>query len=158
MRWTPATVAKITALWAEGLSRAEIGRRMGITKNAVVGKVHRLGLPARPSPLKSIIVHKPRPSQAGQKVVPVQRREPSAGDLIGPTLPPLTLPPMALPTLRLVAAVAVHGPRACRWPLGDPRTPGFRFCGDPVSERSYCAAHNAAAYIPTRRQETADAA
>jgi GcrA cell cycle regulator len=49
--WTPERTAALIALWSEDLSTAEIGRRLGITKNAVIGKVHRLGLPhRRPSP------------------------------------------------------------------------------------------------------------
>jgi GcrA cell cycle regulator len=51
--WTPELIEKLSALWAEGLSTAEIGRRLGISKNAVIGKAHRLLLTARPSPLKS---------------------------------------------------------------------------------------------------------
>jgi GcrA cell cycle regulator len=51
--WTPELIAQLSGLWEEGLSTAEIGRRLGITKNAVVGKAHRLELNPRPSPLKS---------------------------------------------------------------------------------------------------------
>jgi len=50
--WTPERVEQLGTLWAEGLSTAEIGRRLGLTKNAVVGKAHRLCLPPRPSPVK----------------------------------------------------------------------------------------------------------
>ena len=52
MEWNEETIARLRALWAEGLSTAEIGRRMGISKNAVVGKAHRLNLPARASPIR----------------------------------------------------------------------------------------------------------
>jgi GcrA cell cycle regulator len=49
--WTPERIAALIALWNESHSTSEIGRRLGITKNAVIGKVHRLGLPQRrPSP------------------------------------------------------------------------------------------------------------
>jgi GcrA cell cycle regulator len=51
--WTPERVTQLGQLWDEGLSTAEIGRRLGLTKNAVVGKAHRLGLKPRPSPLKA---------------------------------------------------------------------------------------------------------
>ena len=56
--WTEERVAQLGKLWAEGLSTAEIGRRLGITKNAVVGKAHRLNLQGRPSPLR--VVTQPR--------------------------------------------------------------------------------------------------
>jgi GcrA cell cycle regulator len=52
MDWTDAVILSLRALWDEGLSTAEIGRRLGVTKNAVVGKAHRLELPARPSPIR----------------------------------------------------------------------------------------------------------
>lgn len=54
----PERTAALMALWSEGLPASEIGRRLGVTKNAVVGKVHRLGLPKRQSP----IPEKPRPA------------------------------------------------------------------------------------------------
>jgi GcrA cell cycle regulator len=50
--WTSELIQQLSALWKEGLSTAEIGRRLGVTKNAVVGKAHRLSLDPRPSPLK----------------------------------------------------------------------------------------------------------
>jgi GcrA cell cycle regulator len=50
--WTPERITQLTQLWKEGHSTAEIGRRIGVTKNAVVGKAHRLLLTPRPSPLK----------------------------------------------------------------------------------------------------------
>uniref|UniRef100_UPI0022EA7F36 GcrA family cell cycle regulator n=1 Tax=Falsiroseomonas oryzae TaxID=2766473 RepID=UPI0022EA7F36 len=52
MDWTAEAIERLRALWAEGHSTAEIGRRMGISKNAVVGKAHRLSLPPRPSPIR----------------------------------------------------------------------------------------------------------
>ena len=52
MDWTAQAIEQLKALWAEGHSTAEIGRRMGVSKNAIVGKAHRLNLPARPSPIR----------------------------------------------------------------------------------------------------------
>ena len=51
MSWTPERIGELEKLWAEGLSTAEIGRRLGVSKNAVVGKAHRLRLPGRQSPI-----------------------------------------------------------------------------------------------------------
>jgi len=50
--WTQHLIDELGRLWKEGHSTAEIGRRIGLTKNAVVGKAHRLALQPRPSPLK----------------------------------------------------------------------------------------------------------
>ena len=52
MAWTEEQIDQLKDLWSEGLSTSEIGRKLGVTKNAVVGKAHRLGLPPRPSPIK----------------------------------------------------------------------------------------------------------
>lgn len=50
--WTPERIETLTKLWNEGIATSEIGRRLDVTKNAVVGKVHRLGLPKRQSPIQ----------------------------------------------------------------------------------------------------------
>ena len=57
--WTPTRISILIALWDEGLTTSVMGNRLGVTKNAVVGKVHRLGLPKRGSPIKQ----KPKPAQ-----------------------------------------------------------------------------------------------
>ena len=51
--WTPALTKKLIELWAQGISTAKIGAQLGITKNSVISKAHRLVLTPRPSPLKS---------------------------------------------------------------------------------------------------------
>lgn len=61
MEWTEERIAYLRSLWDEGLSTAEIGRKLEISKNAVVGKAHRLKLPPRPSPIKN------RPASEGRK-------------------------------------------------------------------------------------------
>ena len=77
MDWNEEAIARLRALWDEGHSTAEIGRRMSVSKNAVVGKAHRLNLPARPSPIRRDA------SGNGQARPAVPRR------VTGPTLPPL---------------------------------------------------------------------
>ena len=76
MEWSDEVIGQLRGLWAEGLSTAEIGRRLGVTKNAIVGKAHRLDLPARPSPIRR------DPDAAPPRRAVVRRLE-------GPTLPPL---------------------------------------------------------------------
>ena len=85
MDWNEDAISRLRALWDEGHSTAEIGRRLGITKNAVVGKAHRLALPPRPSPI--------RRSEAADHV---PRRE-AAKRSTGPTLPPLDDAPRPAP-------------------------------------------------------------
>ena len=77
MEWSDEVICQLRALWAEGHPTAEIGRRLNVTKNAIVGKAHRLDLPARPSPIR----RDPNTPEAIRRVV-VRRLE-------GPTLPPL---------------------------------------------------------------------
>jgi GcrA cell cycle regulator len=76
MEWSEEIISQLRALWAEGHSTAEIGRRLGVTKNAIVGKAHRLDLPARPSPIRR------DPNAAPVRRAAVRRVD-------GPTLPPL---------------------------------------------------------------------
>ena len=80
MDWNEDTITRLRVLWDEGHSTAEIGRRMGVSKNAVVGKAHRLALPARPSPIRR------GEGASADRAAPAPRR---AG---GPTLPPLDAP------------------------------------------------------------------
>ena len=71
--WTPDTIARLRSLWSEGHSTAEIGRRLGASKNAVVGKAHRLNLPTRASPI--------RPKESGEASRPRRERCPSLAEL-----------------------------------------------------------------------------
>jgi GcrA cell cycle regulator len=151
MDWNEETIARIRALWAEGHTTAEIGRRMGISKNAVVGKAHRLNLPARPSPIRRT------PGEKRSAPRPTVRR------VTGPTLPVLesmTRQPLKAPVvLRPVAMQPrpVGRVSSCCWPLGEPGTPEFHFCGDPtVPAKPYCEEHVALAYVKVRdRREDA---
>ena len=114
--WTEEAIARLRVLWDENHSTAEIGRRMGTTKNSIIGKAHRLALPPRPSPIRGDSERPPRAS--------APRR------VRGPTLPVLRSTP-ANPPLPAPAPVQRYaGPsgRPCCWPLGDPGQPGFRFC------------------------------
>jgi GcrA cell cycle regulator len=155
MDWTEELIARLRALWAEGHSTAEIGRRMGISKNAVVGKAHRLELPARPSPIQR---SEAAPRRAGSEV-----RRPSR-----PALPPEPrreglgehfAERPAAPPLRAVQPTPRSSGRSmpCCWPIGEPGSPGFRFCDEPaVASKPYCEAHVQLAYVKVRdRREDA---
>ena len=161
--WNGATVAALKALWADGHSTTEIGRRLGVSKNAVIGKVHRLDLPGRPSPIRRGGTKRRRP-----------RRMPRA---TGPTLPPLaslqqpTTPPQPsiaqcateAPDMSTAPAREPHATRLvngrCCWPIGEPRAAGFRFCDEPnEEERPYCPAHCVRAYVRAKRAEKRTAA
>ncbi len=170
MEWNDESIARLRVLWAEGLSTAEIGRRMGISKNAVVGKAHRLLLTSRPSPIR-------REQDGSRPARPAAPRR-----VTGPTLPSLAEAPaprmdaIALPLRTTVApvappasvprplSVAVRTPNPdrrrnlpCCWPIGEPGTRSFRFCdGESLPGKPYCDTHAALAYVKVRdRREDA---
>jgi len=147
MDWTQEAIERLRAFWAEGLSTAEIGRRMGISKNAVVGKAHRLNLSSRPSPIRrDPQERRTTPSPRPPRQAPVARPMPSA-PVMRPQAPP-AVRNQAPPRPRL------GGSRTCCWPIGEPGTPEFRFCeGDPMSGKPYCAEHAAVAYVKPREKE-----
>lgn len=149
MEWTAKSIGQLRSLWAEGHSTAEIGRRMGVTKNAIVGKAHRLDLPARPSPIRK---------QESDGVSAAPRRKPAREAApTGRTIPPPT-PVRAAPqppTQPAVSALVRHFPRAslrsCCWPIGEPGQREFRFCSaEAVQGKPYCAEHVAVAYVRVR--------
>jgi len=170
MEWAEETIVRLRTLWDEGLSTAEIGRRLGVSKNAVVGKAHRLDLPARPSPI--------RRDGSG----PAVPRRSAPRRIAGPTLPPLSstssiatsgggpsmMPRMMVPAPRPIPVpppvrVASPPPRpygrivTCCWPIGEPGTRSFRFF-DESSEpgKPYCSDHARLAYVRVRdRREDA---
>ncbi|MBS1101526.1 GcrA cell cycle regulator [Gluconobacter sp. Dm-62] len=228
MEWTDETIARLRDLWSQGLSTAEIGRQLSITKNAVVGKAHRLGLPPRPSPIRNrkaadgetgtteaaprrkspsrakaadaagsdlfadgkdsssdkvvsaatdkktaeksvaqaqntisalpettkrtpqpVVASRPAPAAPKEPVAP--RREPAAVAKPEPRVAPMPRP--AIPPRFSTAGIdrpTRRGPSCC-WPIGDPGTPGFHFCGaTPLSGKPYCAEHAAIAYVKIR--------
>ena len=165
MEWNEDTIGKLRALWTEGHSTAEIGRRLGVSKNAVVGKAHRLSLTSRPSPIRRDNEGVPRRRQARRAsattlpmlaaaLAPLPTAEPPA-QAARPQTPAAERPP---PMLRAVPATR-PGTRVhpCCWPLGEPGTRSFRFCDDAsVSGKPYCEQHAALAYVKVRdRREDA---
>ncbi len=119
MAWTAEKIKQLKKLWLKGKSTVEIGKELGISKNAVVGKVHRLELAARPSPIKR---------ETKKSTTPKQR-------IIKKDLKPQNI---TLMDLKL---------NSCRWPIGDPKDDDFHFCGaDSVTGKPYCAEHCKLAY------------
>ncbi len=159
MEWNEAIIAELRGLWAEGHSTAEIGRRLGISKNAVVGKAHRLDLSPRPSPIRRqerAPGTPPAPRAVGPTLAPLPARPvpaPVAGPLPAPPAAKAAVPP------RRLAAVAVPSARvsACCWPIGEPGKPSFHFCdAAAVHGKPYCPEHAQLAYVKIRdRREDA---
>ena len=155
--WTDATIATLRRLWSEGHSTAEIGRRMGISKNAVAGKAHRLDLPGRRSPIKPRDPSAPRPKRR-----PRPRQTPR---ITLPRLQCLQAQFSAVPAASSIprqvraapdpadkhAPTLATGKQSCCWPIGTPGTPGFRFCEAPaLIGKPYCPEHAELAYVRLR--------
>lgn len=143
--WTAERVEQLTSLWRDGLSCSRIAEALGhaVTRNAVIGKAHRLGLLSRKTPIK-----------------PARQRVPSRA-AIRPRK--YVLPPRApvvildAPPPPLIALTALTD-ETCRFPVGDPKVQGFGFCGVQVQEGSpYCPAHHVrthSASVGPRRDDT----
>ncbi len=133
MDWSPERIAELTKLWNEGLATSEIGKRLGISKNAVVGKAHRLHLSARPSPIRRVMMRSalprpPRPVAEPRHVLPAVAHAPT---------------PAPQPE-----RVVELSNQTCKWPIGHPNETGFHFCGErAIVGKPYCQAHTAIAYV-----------
>ena len=137
--WTDNAVETLIRLWRQGdLSAAMIARRLGVTRNAVLGKIHRLGLsqPRHPRPLA--ITPPPRPAKP--RPIALARRAPASA--------PVRMSPQPTAEIGrgLVARLEDLPMRACHWPLGDPQAAGFAFCGRRAETGPYCPAHAGVAY------------
>lgn len=164
MSWTDERIELLKKLWSEGLSASTIAAEMGgVTRNAVIGKVHRLGLSGRVKPA-SAAGHKIKPTRTpthplrsnffirGNTALAVD------ASAVVALRPVREVRPMEDVVVALSERVTIMDLRdqMCRWPLGDPGREEFRFCGaHSQSGCPYCAHHAAIAYQPVidRRRE-----
>jgi GcrA cell cycle regulator len=200
MSWTDERVELLKKMWSEGQSASQIAKELGgVTRNAVIGKVHRLGLsnragaaPAAAAPAKpeakakpAPVVEKPsaepkvvKPAAAAPKpapkpvaeaapvaerpsnVTPIRKAIIPAGQPLPPQPSANEISPEALAKVNAVEKKAKKltllelTERTCKWPVGDPATEDFWFCGLPVQQgKPYCEAHVGVAFQPmsTRR-------
>ena len=149
MTWTDARVETLTSLWGDGLSAALIAARLGgTTRNAVIGKVRRLGLQGR-----AALVTR-RPPRAS--LLPAAKSQPRTGKRspglarsrrqeTKPRRP--TAPPELGAAPEITVTVLTLTPANCNWPEGDPKRVDFHFCGrDKPPDSPYCPHHAARAY------------
>ena len=141
MAWTDDRVATLTKLWADGLSASQIAKQLGgVTRNAVIGKVHRLGLsgrakpssPARKAAARKTAASSASRASAASKPKPKPVRAPSAprtprvvAQVPAPPPPPLEAKPMSNGEFATILTITEH---MCKWPIGDPGADNFRFC------------------------------
>lgn len=162
MAWTDERVETLKKLWAEGLSASQIANRLGdVTRNAVIGKVHRLGLSGRATTSRMKTV-RPRKKMAR----PQQQRSIRFGGLGGSVREALQFAAsqrganqsfepteeLAIPVEQR-ATIATLKECSCRWPVGDPTHEDFYFCGgDKVAGLPYCEFHARKAYQPAQQR------
>ena len=156
MGWTDERVELLKKLWQDGLSASQIAKQLGgVTRNAVIGKVHRLGLSGRATPSKP------------QRTVFKAPRAPRP--VAAPSAPRRIAEPVsahAQPTpVRYVdeepgmATVLTLGVHMCKWPIGDPSLDSFTFCGRRTDEVGpYCGQHAQVAYQPAQAKKKSGAA
>ena len=124
--WDEEKLDKLKKLWDEGLPITKIGIEIGVSRNAIAGKAHRLGLPKRNSPISKS--GDPRKNQVSSLKENTKQ----------------------LP-LKLVLREVEWSRNRCCWPIGDPKLPGFSFCGTSIIPgRPYCEEHSNLAYTNTR--------
>jgi len=149
MTWTEERVELLKKLWADGLSASRIAAELGgITRNAVIGKAHRLGLSGR---AKSPASGAPRPRKLRVHVLrPTRAAVQGANALVlAYETEPEPVPADNVIPLTQRRTLLELNEDTCRWPIGDPATENFFFCGGkPVTGLPYCAYHARVAYQP----------
>ena len=124
--WDEQKLNKLRKLWDEGLPITKIGIEIGVSRNAIAGKAHRLGLPKRNSPI----------SKSGDP----RKNQKTFSKKIEQQLP-----------LKIMLREVEWSRNRCCWPIGDPKLPGFSFCGTSIIPgRPYCEEHSNLAYTSTR--------
>ncbi len=176
MAWTDQMVEDLKRMWKEGLTTGEIGKRLNVSKNSIIGKVHRLGLSGRPSPIKkktdteaakSTAAAKPAvekenktPTQPkpqprpevktiapSRKKVEVEVEVEIEADAKVKAEPIVSVSPKAEHPKEFLSLTDLDN-HTCRWPLGDPKDENFHFCGKKVRiGQTYCEEHAALAYV-----------
>jgi len=156
MGWTDERVETLRKLWLEGHSASQIAKQLGeVTRNAVIGKVHRLGLSGRAAPSQPTrpAFKAPRPARPAMVSTPAQRRTPDAPAAFhaAPIAAPRPAPYVEQPGTATVLTLGAH---MCKWPIGDPATDSFTFCGRRSSEEGpYCVEHARLAYQPQQAKK-----
>jgi GcrA cell cycle regulator len=193
MSWTDERVETLKKMWADGQSASQIAKELGgVTRNAVIGKVHRLGLSNRAGgadkgeadvieevvPEVEPVAAKPQPTRVAEAPraaepvadtraaapqaavvpsapVPLRKQIIPAGQPLPPQPSANEISPEALASVREVEKKAKRltlmelAERTCKWPIGDPATPDFWFCGLATAQgKPYCEAHVGVAFQP----------
>ena len=147
MSWNDDNVSRLRELWDQGLPTAQIGKLLGFTKNAVVGKAHRIGLERRPSPIRRTAV-KPDRKKARSPIIPKLNFENKTNDNIENNNTKVGF--QASVSNLFLNKIK----RGCEWPKGHPDEVDFHFCGEErLEDKPYCLKHCSIAYIIPEKEE-----
>lgn len=147
MPWNENNVTRLKDLWDQGLPTAQIGKLLGFTKNAVVGKAHRIGLERRPSPIRRTAI-KPDRKKARSPVMPKLNFETEKVEEQRNIIEVKTFQPSFKNLL------SANGKRGCEWPKGHPDEPEFHFCNqERFEDKPYCLNHCSIAYVIPEKDE-----
>lgn len=148
--WSEERVDLLRRLWEEGLSASRIAAQLGgVTRNAVIGKIHRLGLSGRVkngegagiTPVEAVLDGETQSLGSGDGVIPI-------GEMPVEIRSGPQAAPVGLSVSRRVTIMDLRE-SMCRWPIGDPTAPDFHFCGDrSITGLPYCPTHAQIAYQP----------
>ncbi len=170
MSWTDERINELTRLWQQGLSASEIGKRLGVSKNSIVGKAHRLNLPSRPSPIRQGEEEETASGSAEPQRRAARKNTAKAngsaesgsakaassgnGKANGSAKTRNRSATGGNPASFRAQVEARGGRSGCLWPIGDPNDPDFHFCGAAAAPgKPYCPEHAARAYITRSRSE-----
>lgn len=160
LEWNPEQLAELRSLWAKGWTAKRIGDKLGITRNAVVGKARRLGLEGRvpsvhPRPIQKQvrIVHAAGITKANEaRRAAKKRKRHNDGNIRQPTLPSSLAAARRFTDMKEPRSLNVPlvelTEGSCRWPNDKFESP-FLFCGNAAAFGSpYCGFHTRCAYEP----------
>jgi GcrA cell cycle regulator len=154
MSWTDERVEHLKKLWTDGLSASQIAAELGgITRNAVIGKVHRLGLSGRAKAPSSTAPRQRKQRPAGH-VFRTMRAATRGNTALAQALPAYELEPEPEPVENIIplgqrCTILELNDSKCHWPIGDPGQSDFFFCGGKtMGGLPYCGYHARVAYQP----------
>lgn len=161
MAWTDERIAQLKAGWEGGMTASQIAEQLGegVTRNAVIGKAHRLGLEARPSPVKAgdeAGDAAPAPVATAAATAPAPRPVAVAQPPAAKAVPAVTKKPVRTGKAARTTLLDLNE-KICKWPIGHPGDADFHFCGKPVQAGfPYCTEHCLVAYqaqLPRRDRD-----
>ena len=166
VNWTEERVERLKKLWSEGLSASQIAAQLGgVSRNAVIGKVHRLSLPGRAkaggatvarSQKRPPVAAPSRPTTFAPRTITRTVARPAGSTMLKEEIEVEAFEQTEVASSNVVVPIFKRVPlirlteRTCKWPLGDPLKDDFCFCGNDSPDNSpYCTFHQKLAYQPS---------